>query len=249
LCDSDIATNFTTAASHATFQPGTAQACLNIFNQLGSSCDLTSVSASIEDDCSLAKIYLGTVAPGGACAVDADCATPSGDGVEAFSVCNTEDQGSSGGGSSGGGFCVTTTIATTVGAACAQSVSQGTPQDSECGAGLYCNNGLCASLVAAGGACTFQGQCQDGLYCDQTGNGTCVAELGVNSPCPQGTECQDALVCDTTPKCVSPLAAGTACDPNAAFAVCGNSAQCDATTMRCLSYNSLANDALCGVPQ
>ena len=59
----------------------------------------------------------------------------------------------------------------------------------DCVANAYCNDstGLCATLVAVGGACT-DSECAAGAYCDSN-TGTCVAKVAGGKACATSDEC------------------------------------------------------------
>jgi hypothetical protein len=98
------------------------------------------------------QAFEGTVAAGGKCAIDEDCA---------------------------GGFCKGATDGNVDGTCVATPKTGEACPDQECADGSFCNNdGMCAALVANGGACTGNDECQSN-HCDMTGGagGTCAAAM------------------------------------------------------------------------
>jgi hypothetical protein len=153
----------------------------------------------------------GTVANGGACYGDQDCAAGACTGL----TCP--------------GTCVAWLAA---GAACGQAVA------AQCGPGLDCQlnadfvTGTCLATSGAGGACP----CNDGLYCDT--NRVCQNKKTTGA-C-TGSECALGYAC-VAGSCRALVGLGSPCTPatgNSAGATeCGfMGAYCDPATSRCIEW-------------
>ncbi len=174
---------------------------------------------SPDDPCD--RVLSGTVAPGGACGIDEQCAG---------GWCNTTAQ------------CQGTCVAyRTAGQSCTGTYE-------ECGPGLACVSGACATPAygAAGQPCTaaYPG-CQVGLWCDA---GTCRAEVGVGGSCAASAD-----ACGGTTVCGSYATGCTACIPIAhlgeacgsCVGLCGPGGRCDAGSGKCVS-EALLGEACVG---
>jgi hypothetical protein len=173
------------------YDAAAAARCLETFD--GASCaELYSVLGSLCTD-----VWVPTVAPGGACAINAEC-------IDGRCVTDAECPGT----------CVADGDA---GDACAPPVPS-------CGPDLVCRDGACRVRGDAGATCMFELDCADGLVCLSS---TCSARPGAGETCsPSATsQCSDSLVCDpATETCVDgavegescaalPCAVGRRCDP------------------------------------
>ena len=92
-------------------------------------------------------------------------------------------------------------------------------------------NITCQALVATGGTCTNNLQCDDiANTCGSTG--TCTKVHGVNGPCSTNSDCQFVTYCKVAlGQCAPEPVTGQSCD--AAAAPCGDGSFCDATTSSC----------------
>ncbi len=92
-----------------------------------------------------------------------------------------------------------------------------------CADGLFCDytspTKACAARVDAGGECTGEGACKDGLVCGT--DFTCVAEPAEGEACL--TTCAGELVCDES-LCVAPPGEDAACTKNGQ---CGPGLECE----------------------
>lgn len=61
--------------------------------------------------------------------------------------------------------------------------------DRDCGDGFHCAGETCASDRSQGTECSFDGQCEDGLFCDLGGSGECEIVLIANAMCDGDHEC------------------------------------------------------------
>ncbi len=179
-----------------------AQNCLNALDTAANTCDVVSFAAAVGTDggCSLASIYTGLAAGGGTCtdhgqSLPSDCATPG-------AVCNIPNQTDAGLSLyTSQGTCTqppTTGQPCVFGEPCtpgnccdpgANNCAAYQPIGSPCDtfvlgtcsakpcdpATSFCStslNPVCAPLVANGGTCQYDGQCQSG----SCPNGTCQGQ-------------------------------------------------------------------------
>ncbi len=105
-----------------------------------------------------------------------------------------------------------------------------------CADGLFCDYTspakACAARVDAGGACTIEDACKDGLVCAAN---TCVAEPAAGEACV--ISCAGELVCDES-ICVAPPGEGAACTN---IGQCASGLKCEEAT--CVALEPL----LCGL--
>jgi hypothetical protein len=185
-----------------TYATATAQACLNALSAAANQCSYQSlINASTGDagcPAKLSDLFTGTVAAGGTCTMDADCALPG-------SQCRPP-------GSDGG-----TTIVVTAEGVCVSPAAVGQPCNTTlavpCVAGSCCNQGnggmpTCTAYVATGAACSgFFGQCTNTTcnpstdYCPVSGSPVCTALQPVGGPCMNSFECQAGLNCNNGTTC------------------------------------------------
>jgi hypothetical protein len=191
--------------------------------------DLTG-SAGLGELAAVAAAFRGTVAAGGACFVDEECASGNCDapGVEGCPQ----------------GKCVAPPTAPVVppGGACS-------PYGSVCGAGTVCSMvdtttgmGSCAPPATAGQPCddgySLSGGCSPELECvqDDTGRHFCAAHPASGASCDPLSlllSCDElSEACDpATSTCQPQLAVGAACSTNGL--VCGNDSYCDSSSGTC----------------
>ncbi len=196
------------------------ESCFNTATAAG--CNFTGFHNPDNDPC--ATYLTGTVAAGGACFIDLECASNG--------VCNptvaTCDQSTT---CCPGTCAAGTTTKVAIGGACADS--------SECTSTAYCKGvtstamGTCAAVVAtAGAACDSFDACANPMICNETqsGAGTCY------TPGPTGGACDptffvldfacsdDRQYCDATSKtCIPRVAVGATCSD---AILCEGLAQC-----------------------
>jgi hypothetical protein len=234
-----------------------ARACLDVLNGV-SSCHRTG-AASYRLDPNCRTIFTGTVAVGGTCFFNEECA----DG----GVCELTDASCASSAQCCPGTCVAVPPPTAAGGACP-------PFPATC-ASLICvldpdGTATCRTPVGVGASCRVS-PCMNTLYCDPS-TWTCKAPVGTGGACnpaltsppsvsedcdgvndrcsaatsvctpllPVGSPCDPATngcvtyaTCDpTTSTCVERPTIGAACDPTGSGPAClGGS--CDATTATC----------------
>jgi hypothetical protein len=108
------------------------------------------------------------------------------------------------------------------GTVCSTAVASGTPT-------------CVVPPTTPGAACSPQGGCGGGLFCDR--NGTCQHGAATGAPCDPtlgSISCDDERdLCDpTTSLCTPPTVVGGACNPSAASS-CVGYATCDSSTSIC----------------
>jgi hypothetical protein len=97
-----------------------------------------------------------------------------------------------------GGFCKRTTDPSC--GVCAKRVGLGEACSADCEFGLVCASGMCAEIVAAGGACDATHPCQSVLSCI---GGVCSTPLAAGAACQAITDCDldKGYFCDGTKTC------------------------------------------------
>jgi len=106
-----------------------------------------------------------------------------------------------------------------------------------CDTGLYCNGGTCAARGAAGTSCTSADQCLEGQRCPPS-SGVCAAPLEVGQTC-KGGDCDVGLYCDDSGSCAAmPTLGATCATPASGDAVYCVGSYCDdtAATPICTAY-------------
>jgi hypothetical protein len=203
------------------YDSGAAADCADSFGD--KNCNFTGFH--FDDPCE--KVFTGTVATGGACVIDLQCAN-GGDCVYAGG-CDPET------------MCCTGTC---MGGVMTMESAIGGPCDDElhfCGTNAFCKQGTgagpgtCTALIAMeGAACDQIDACSNPMYCNlnlQTGAGTCKKAPGSNAACSRMDllPCSDARdYCDaTTMTCTRDVAVGGTCGP----------------TVQCVEYASCINGA------
>ncbi len=161
----------------------------------------------LKDPC--AKVFTGTVATGGACFINEECA-----GVG--SVCNQTDPNCDASTTCCPGTCAAGATKMPVGGHCTGSA--------DCQDGLYCSTAtsVCKTPVAqSGAACDELDGCADPMYCNgdfaaMPFTGTCAKAPGRNATC----NIKDLLPCaderdycdHNTTKCTQNVSVGATCD-------------------------------------
>jgi hypothetical protein len=203
-----------------TYDATAATACFSVI--ANASCTVDSLSSTSSAAPSCAGVVKGTIASGGACVSDEQCAT---------GLCKQP--------SCGGSCCLgVCAVKAAAGGGCTQS--------SECVADATCNydgslTGTCKPRAPRGEACKYNSDCQSGLTCDSTGSKTCVELIADGHPCtPGGASCAElSSYCDGTSK---------TCQPRAKL---GAACVSDATSLHgsgCVSYAQCKNGVCVAIP-
>jgi hypothetical protein len=183
------------AAGAVRYDTDAASACVGTIR--AQSCSFPGFQP-IDNPCE--RVFAGTIAPGGACEVDAEC--------EDLGFCQMTDPSCDRSDACCVGTCVARPDEPEIGEAC----------DNTCVAGAYCSpSGTCQAIVTAEGAdCDAVDACANPMYCNvASALGTCVV------PAASGAECdpEDPLPCADTrdycdavrTTCVRESGIGSAC--------------------------------------
>jgi hypothetical protein len=145
---------------------------------------------------------------------------------------------------------------------CTARPTLGMPCANGCAAGLFCNNGTCATLLDIGSACTVSAQCMPGLYCDFSQSlPTCVPLHAPGEVCNSNQSCRngdcipgscagETNLCYTSANCAGRCAtSGFFCqfDYN-----CNSNGHCSiTTTATCNPFgmNCMPGDGTCVYPE
>ncbi len=233
-----------TGTTGTTGSASAVEACIDAIN--GESQDLfcQDFGASL-GACSTAFSSGGTVAAGGSCTTDEDCATSSTgtatcvfnpDGASAVaSVCVVEETGVVGSTPCNG------TVSPISGGSETSFVGTGVPVSPSflcrVADGVYCDDAssACVALKATGAACTDDSECVVSDDCD---GGTCQPRSAIGGACSGTTSCVVDTYC-AAGTCATLLADGAACSSDDACA----SGTCNAT---CANTASTALALYCG---
>jgi hypothetical protein len=216
-----------TAAGKVKYDGEAAASCLAAYGSLGCSASAAGpASPSLNETCS--HVFTGTIANGGACLIDEECASQSCDlstcGGAACCLGACQAQIALGGGCSAvGAACVQGTfckVGSSGGAICTAPLALGQACDGasdRCAPGTFClgtstgASTTCATLPAEGASCP-SGVCDSPAdYCDVVSR-TCVPRIAVGGACPSTVGCLTYATCDPNAStCVLHRAAGTAC--------------------------------------
>jgi hypothetical protein len=162
------------------------------------SCAQGTVFGGHQLDTVCAGVIRGTVADGGACVEDNECAG---------GKCHQP--------SCGGSCCLGTCgVPAAIGAACGSDTDCDTGAACRYGVSTSTSQGTCQAQVARGQPCSYDSDCQSGLDCDSAGTGTCVPFVADGQACtPEGVECANInSFCDPqTGTCHPRLPVGAAC--------------------------------------
>jgi hypothetical protein len=177
--------------------------CFDAF--ANASCAQGTVLGGSQVDALCTPVLKGTVANGGNCVADTECAG---------GVCHQPSCGAS--------CCLGTCgQASPTGGAC--------DSDTDCASGDYCDTNpfstttqnTCLPRGTQGQPCDYSGGCQDGLTCDGAGSGTCVPYVKDGQACTTyGPDCEnlDSFCDPESGQCRPRLALGAACSvPAGAF--------------------------------
>lgn len=199
------------AAGRVRVDSANAASCLSTFQAAAAAC--MDVDVAFNSSACQAAIT-GTVATGGACFADVDCAA---------GTCDTSVACP--------GVCI---AFLTAGQPC-------TTGKAVCGLGLACDGatGTCAQLSATGGPCP----CLPGNYCgvgtsdggtSDAGTGTCVARK-TSGPCTIVDQCAFGTICAQA-TCTPYVGVGAACVPSPDITACGLGSYCDPGTSKCVAW-------------
>jgi hypothetical protein len=161
-----------------------------------------------------ADIFVGTVAAGGACTTNTECAggarcvTDAANPATAHCVAPPPAQAHGKAGQACNGSCITLGSATD----CFIAPSSGnSPPASTCYSsdGLHCSSQtqVCIAFAQIGQACE-SGSCASGAFCDA---GTCAAQRDSGSCLTASDACSSKSFCDGTGQCLLKKADGAAC--------------------------------------
>jgi hypothetical protein len=220
------------------FDPAQAQACVDEWNSLP--CTRTASLKHPDDPCD--SVFTGTVAVGGTCYFDQECAAGSNCQID-YTNCSLSQCCP--------GTCAAIPAPVGAGSDCTLATVM-------CATGTTCTadaNGLtatCQRTPAVGDPCTGAAvPCQYPLYCDPT-SGTCKAPVDTGGACnPQlnGLGCdEEADVCESaTSVCTRMPAAGSPCDPIDG-GTCLPDATCDTATGICAALPGVGQSCSDNLP-
>jgi hypothetical protein len=195
--------------------------------------------------CTTAFSSGGTVAPGGSCTTDEDCATSSvgtatcvfttGDASAEVSVCVVEETGVAGSTPCNG------TVSAIRGGSETSFVGSGVPASPSflcrVADGLYCDavSSTCVAAKDTGATCTDDSECAASDDCD--GSGTCQPRSPIGGTCVGSTSCVAGAYC-AAGTCATLLADGAACstDDGCSSGTCGNAVCADSAATALALY-------------
>jgi len=161
LCEQQIGVvDASIAAGRMTFDSSVMNACLKALIAPDNNCSSVSAMLPWATAC-MNSAWVGTVAVGGACSHNFECANPD------------------------SAFCAPNQICTalpTEGMPCTGGLN--------CAAGFYCGGGTCHAQLGAGGMCTANQQCQTGNYCNNAQPRVCAPRQGPGQPCTGNQSCE-----------------------------------------------------------
>lgn len=211
------------------YDEGTGADCIDSVR--GASCNFEGLYE--ENACE--DLFVGTVAQGGACAIDAECA--------GSAPCNPTNVNCDSDVMCCPGTCGTAQVVVASGGSCGENDT--------CADGTYCKppattgNGTCTALITtSGAACDSFFACANPMVCNlfaaaptcetsAPSGGTCNPDQLI--PCADGREHCDGA----TLKCVGPLADGAPCETSSE---CANYASCTGTCQADLGVGATCND-------
>lgn len=180
--------------SNVVFDRDAAQRCITALEQP------PDCSGATVPECD--RVYVGMLAPGDACSVDAECTAPEGATANCDGTCTIQSRG-------------------TAGQACSASCESFAGSGWVCSGGglddieevqcwrddgLVCSEGTCTALGGPGDECSFDDECRDDAYCD---GAACQARVEAGAACAQSGECATGTYCAEV--CTPQLAEGEAC--------------------------------------
>ena len=220
------------AASKGSYDPANGQACLDGMKaEQGSSTFCTTLGNDVPACAHVFSAAGGSVAPGGACSQDGDCATGSGGKATCFETSTFGD-----GGTTTTKTCVQLTAGKAGDGPCIGTIEpsftvyswngQGPPpaQAFTCALadGVTCSDSTqtCAALANVGDPCSGSTDCVSTAYCafgSGTSGSTCAARLADGASCASASSgCQTTSYCDSSSQTCKPyLAPGAACTADA----------------------------------
>jgi hypothetical protein len=218
------------AASQGSYNASAAGACLAA-GRAASGQPGFCTNAVDPPSCSQVFRKTGTVAAGGACAKDSECA-PSADGnkVQCFVQTQFVDGGTSQTGAcevqiqtgaAGTSPCVGT-FSGGMGVTVTQYDWSGEPPPAtaylcDANSGVHCDGKThaCTAAAPVGASCSTTTDCVSSAYCNFGGGpAQCVPRVALGAACTGSASCVADAYCDTTGHCASQLASGAACGTN-----------------------------------
>ncbi len=204
------------------YDAGAAAACLGEFK---SSCTFAGLHTA-PDVSACDGVFTGTVATGGACEINQECA--------GHAVCTQTDTACNRNTACCAGTCsadVPQPTVVAIGGACDGNTKVCANQTAYCKIASGTQSGTCTALVTgAGTACDVFDACANPLYCDTSGSGsgssgTCKKAAATGEACMQdaGISCADGRdYCNAAMKCTRLPTVGEACPDGACvgFATC-----------------------------
>jgi hypothetical protein len=211
------------------YDASAAGRCADLFNMI-SSCNRSEIEPILQQaQAACNDVFKGTVAAGGACFFNEECASASCQKTGCAGACCA-------------GACTAVVAPIPVGGDCSVvQPNQSCASGSACHVDAQTGNATCVVLpTAVGAACTDTPGCDPSLYCDAdatTGVGTCKRGAATGATCNPALgslSCDDARdTCDiTTSLCTAPTPVGGACDPTN-LSNCVGYASCSSATSTC----------------
>lgn len=212
------------ALTPSNYDAAAGNACLSEIRALSSSptfCDnLGSTTGSAPSCKKVFQTTAGTVAPGGECTQDKDCAPSSEGSAKCASLykggttikkCQIQIAGKA-----GDSPCVGTVDGNVTSYSSSGTATDIPTKGYLCDVkdSVYCNStsGKCTAISGVGGPCTssYSHECAKDAYCDLSSK-TCAAKKPASAAC-TGDQCITGTYCDDTTKvCTTQLAEGAAC--------------------------------------
>ncbi len=217
---------------------------------LSGSCDVVAIDHA--DSVACDETFEGTVAAGGACAIDEECISRSCSVPSCSEACcqgtcvgDTPPSRPRVGEACGGtaGYNCVNSFCDSASSTCVPYVTDGQPctQSSECANGLCGADQLCTSLPGPGDACdvtTGESQCREVGYTCSATLMKCVARGLGGDPCTTTTDCSPVYQCGTSGTCELRPTLGDECGTQAVPSGCIDHSYCDQTTMQCTARKS-----------
>lgn len=206
-------------AGRVTFDAEKLNACLQALVAPDSTCSevITDPELPWSAACEEAA-FTGTVAVGGACFFDHDCA-----GYPGTAECAANQK-------------------------CISKPTQGFPCGTGCAEGFYCATSTCQPQLAMGSPCTSSMECQDELFCDFSAlMPVCTARAPGGSPCTSDSgcesgECIPGMCMGTGFQCFEDTDCGSRCADDGSS--CTDASQCALGTCQ-MGGTTCSSDASC----